>query len=95
MFPTIKNANPMTIKTFKIHRVMGESSDWTRLNLVKSHIDALNSIGATGAHAGKRMTIQDYLDTLSKKRILAYRVEKIDENKDEFTDTLMIIQVTP
>jgi hypothetical protein len=85
----------MTIKTFRIKRVQGESHDWSRLNLVKSHVDALNEIGRTGAYQGNRMLIQDYLDSLSKKRLLGYRVEKLSENKEEFTDELMIIQVTP
>ena len=86
----------MTIKTFRIHRLDGQSSDWSKLHIVTSHINALNQIGTTGTHNGEKITISQYFDKyLSAKKLLQYKIETIQTNPDQKTDTLLVIQVTP
>jgi hypothetical protein len=85
----------MTIQTFKIHRTNGESEDWKKLNLITSHIKALNQIGASGEWKGEKISIQDYFDKhLTVKKLLCFKIEILEKNTINKTDTLLVIQAT-
>jgi len=81
------------INNFTIHRSMGESFDWKKLDLKKKHIEALNEIGNSGKLKGKKITISEYFERYLNGKGLKHEVTSMKSNNMEFTDTLLITRV--
>ena len=82
------------IQTFRISRVQGRSENWRALDLLPPHMEALNEIGHTGAYKGVRITLQEFFETYIETTKCFYRIEKQEEDREKFTDRLLVIKVT-
>jgi hypothetical protein len=95
MSTTKKNKSPkIKIDNFTIHRAMGESYDWKKLDIKKKQVEALNEIGHSGKYKGKKTTIQDYFDKYIDSKNLKHEITSMKSNNMEFTDTLLVTRVT-
>ena len=82
------------IQTFRVSRVDGKSENWAQLNLIKSHKDALNEIGATGKFQGVKLALGEFLNMQVAGPKETYRVETLDQHPIANEDILLIIKVT-
>lgn len=82
------------IETFRVSRVQGRSENWFQLRMIKSHMDALNLLGQTGTYQGVKLSIEDFLNVYVATPKETFKVELLEENRDEYTDKLLIIKAT-
>jgi hypothetical protein len=89
-----KNNPKIKIDNFTIHRTLGKSVDWKKLDIKKKHVEALNEIGHSGKLNKKRTTIQDYFKKNIDGNGLKHEITSLKSNTMEFTDTLLVTRAT-
>lgn len=82
----------MNIKKYYINCGMGISSDWKNAGFSEDIINNLNEIGYTGKLNGKKISLYEYLNSLSTEKV-NYSLNRINGNGSEFVDNYLLIIV--
>lgn len=83
----------MITNTYKIHCGMGRSNDWYNAGFSEEIVENLNTIGGSGELNGNRMTLHDYLFSLSSED-KNYSLTYLGGNSFEFRDNYLLTVTT-